>query len=387
MLISFFRIDDIHYYHGNHLLPVYAYPKKGYKKEQIVHILLDPKFDKQYLCDDHPTLVENNVAFVVNLSKLNCKDDVRADDLGTWVCTGSRVLKLNVEILDDICSIVTCNDNSYNVSIRRQYHVHSTDPDLHRMIAFVEGKCHISESRCLVQYWFKDGDEHPVKIRSHGNAKCKVEPFCRTHSSSLAALKAQGESSSPKAAIQMVYSDKGGIMKAASLSQLPRNRQQVSNIRRSVGFQVPLCSKKGLNDPLLMVMQQSKLCGDSFVRTVTVPMCILTTDQQLKDLERFTTNASLFSIVSVDPTFSLGDFSVTCIVYRHLIKDRRTGESPIMLGPILVHQRKLFETYHFFISSLIRFAPSLDHILAFGRDGEEALAVAHGKCGQSRWNF
>ena len=177
-------------------------------------------------------------------------------------------------------------------------------------------------------------------------------------------------------------------MKAASLSQLPRNRQQVSNIRRSVGFQVPLCSKKGLNDPLLMVMQQSKLCGDSFVRTVTAPMCILTTDQQLKDLERFTTNASLFSIVSVDPTFSLGDFSVTCIVYRHvLINDRRTGESPIMLGPILVHQRKLFETYHFFISSLIRFAPSLDHILAVGTDGEEALAVAHGKCGQSRWNF
>ena len=121
------------------------------------------------------------------------------------------MLKLNVEILDDICSIVTCNDNSSNVSIRRQYHVHSTDPDLHRMIAFVEGKCHISESRCLVQYWFKDGDEHPVKIRSHGNAKCKVEPFCRTHSSSLAALKAQGESSSPKAAIQMFIVIKEGL--------------------------------------------------------------------------------------------------------------------------------------------------------------------------------
>ena len=50
-----------------------------------------------------------------------------------------------------------------------------------------------------------------------------------------------------------------------------------------------------------------------------------------------------------------------------------------MLGPILVHQRKLFETYHFFISSLIGFAPSLDHILAFGTDGEEALAVAFKK--------
>ena len=124
-----------------------------------------------------------------------------------------------------------------------------------------------------------------------------------------------------------------------------------------------MCSKKGLNDPLFMVMQQSKLCGDRFVRTVTAspePMCILTNDQQLKDLERFCTNANSFSIVSVDPTCSLGDFSVTCIVYRHLLtKDRRTGESPIMLGPVLVHQRKQFEKYHFFISSLVGFAPHL----------------------------
>ena len=107
-----------------------------------------------------------------------------------------------------------------------------------------------------------------------------------------------------------------------------------------------------------------------------------TLDQEEYELSAlFCMLITIFKPVSVDPTFSLGDFSVTCIVYRHLIKDRRTGESPIMLGPILVHQRKLFETYHFSISSLIRFAPSLDHILAFGTDGEEALAVAHGKCG------
>ena len=98
-------------------------------------------------------------------------------------------------------------------------------------------------------------------------------------------------------------------MKAASLGQLPRNRQQVSNIRRSVGFQVPLCSKKGLNDPLFMVMQQSKLCGDSFVRTVTAspePMCILTTDQQLKDFGRII----LFKCLGANATDSYFNFSI-----------------------------------------------------------------------------
>ena len=101
------HVNEIHFYHDDLSLPVFAHLKKGYNHKQIVHILLDPKFDKQYLCDDHPTAVENNVAFVVGLSK--CKDDVRADDLGTWICTGSRRLKVEVEISDKTCSIVRPN--------------------------------------------------------------------------------------------------------------------------------------------------------------------------------------------------------------------------------------------------------------------------------------
>jgi hypothetical protein len=92
----------------------------GYNKEQIVHILLNPKFNERYLSNDHPTLVQNNVAFVVNLAQLKCKDDVRADDLGTWVCTGSRQLQVSVEFGDETCSVVSnANENSIAVIIRR----------------------------------------------------------------------------------------------------------------------------------------------------------------------------------------------------------------------------------------------------------------------------
>ena len=146
---------------------------------------------------------------------------------------------------------------------------------------------------------------------------------------------------------------------------------------------VPLYSKKSIRDPLFMVMEQSKLCGDKFVRVVTAspePMCILATDNQLDDLVRFGTNPLLFSILSIDPTFCLGDFSVTCIAYRQfLVVDRHSGQSPIMLGPVLVHQKKTFETYHFFFSSLIGMRPFLDNILAIGTDGEQALITAFQK--------
>ena len=97
--------------------------------------------------------------------------------------------------------------------------------------------------------------------------------------------------------------------------------------------------------------------------------CALSPDQQF-----------IYGSTAIDPTFSLGDFSVTCITYRHLlVTDRRTGESPVMLGRVFVHQKKAFESYHFFASSLISLVPSLDKLLAFGTDGEEPLQSAFRK--------
>ena len=127
---------EIHYYHNNKALPIYDYPKKGFTKEKIIHTLLDSIFDARYLCSDHPVSIENNVAFVVDMTKLKCKDDMRADDLGTWVCTGSRLLKIEVEEEEGIYHIV--QGAGTTVNIRRQYHVHGTDKDLHRMIAFLD---------------------------------------------------------------------------------------------------------------------------------------------------------------------------------------------------------------------------------------------------------
>ena len=118
-------------------------------------------------------------------------------------------------------------------------------------------------------------------------------------------------------------------MNASSQGMLPRNREQVVNLRcgnESCG--VSICSNKDVRDPLFMVMEQSKICksGDKFVRVVTVspgPMCVLATEQQLADLLRFATSCNRFCVLAVH-------------------------RSNLFLGPVLVHHRKLFETYHFF---------------------------------------
>ena len=62
-------------------------------------------------------------------------------------------------------------------------------------------------------------------------------------------------------------------------------------------------------------LQQGKSAG--FVKDVKAapqPMCILSFDWQLNDMERFLTQNHSFGVALVDTTFNLGDFYVTAIL-------------------------------------------------------------------------
>ena len=176
----------------------------------------------------------------------------------------------------------------------------------------------------------------------------------------------------PKQAISAITNEKGGIVNMKSAGEVPRNRRQVYNIKNT---------KNDDSDALLSVMAMCKESmgkgEDPFVRIVTSapePMCIMCTNSQLNDIERFCTDPDMFKLLSVDPTFNLGDFSVTVTSYCNLLlQSHRTGKNPVMIGPMLVHRRKVFSTYHFFASGLVSLNPALSCLQAFGTDGEECL--------------
>lgn len=92
---------------------------------------------------------------------------------------------------------------------------------------------------------------------------------------------------------------------------------------------------------------------DGLVREVVgepEPMAFLATDRQLKDIELYCATVGSFSILGVDATFNLGDFSVTPTTYRPLkIYNVRTGKPPVFLGPLLVHQSKEPTFYDWFV--------------------------------------
>ena len=97
--------------------------------------------------------------------------------------------------------------------------------------------------------------------------------YVRTKPSVMAKLKGVASTMTAKRALNFVSKDVGGIQNAASASTLPRNRQQVKDMRRSITEIDPLFS-------LMMMCKENESAKSpvAFVRIVTgapYPMMML----------------------------------------------------------------------------------------------------------------
>ena len=152
-------------------------------------------------------------------------------------------------------------------------------------------------------------------VSVHGNSK-GGKPFYPTLPSTTKVIKEECPKSGPKNVVSLVENAVGGIREARYPGQMPRNELQVSNFKRRAQPVSP-------GNDLYSVMLQTHLedSGKRFIRDIKAfpdPAIVLAMEQQLIDLERFCCNPSAFSVLTVDPTFSLGDFDVTPTTYRHL---------------------------------------------------------------------
>ena len=151
--------------------------------------------------------------------------------------------------------------------------------------------------------------------------------------------------------IQTVTQEAGGELNIKTPSDVPRNRQQISNIRRITG------RDKNVLYLVMLECKDAQGSDDMFVRNVKTapsPQCVLFFDWQLKDMTQFLTNNRKFGIFTADTTYSLGEFYFTPTVYPQLmLEDVRSKQHPTMIGPILVHQQTDFASLNYFASTLV----------------------------------
>lgn len=186
----------------------------------------------------------------------------------------------------------------------------------------------------------------------HGNGR-KMKPFFPTLPSTKSRIESQGGSHGPKQVLATVSRELGGVQFVCSPSELPRNERQVSYIHSKLkGSSASLSSSvaSAHSDQVFAMMQSAKL-QDSlglFVRETRPspePAVVLARDRQLEELVRFCAVADNFSVLTVDPTFNLGEFDVTPTSYRHcLLISTRSGSNPVTIGPVMIHYRKTFHT-------------------------------------------
>ena len=86
---------------------------------------------------------------------------------------------------------------------------------------------------------------------------------------------------------------------------------------------------------------------NNFVRNVSFDdsvSCVLFTDQQIYDIDRFCANtgSTNTSVLGVDPTFNLGEFYVTVTTYENLLLiNRKTGKHVTSEDVTLLEKRKI----------------------------------------------
>ena len=227
-----------------------------------------------------------------------------------------------------------------------------------------------------MQYVFNN-KEHAIELKPHGNSIGKT-PYRRTKPSTLCKIKEGVTTKAPRQVLHEIENSMGGVINAQAGCDLPCNRQQAYNARKAVTKDVP--GKDTLAE-MMRICKEAANSKEVYVRAVEAapePTCILASEQQLVDLDRFCTREK-FSVMSVDPTLNLGQFYVNPITFQNLLVSSnfsRNSKHPILIGPVLIHHTKTFHAFYYFASTLTRLKPNLKNILSFGTDGESELIKA-----------
>lgn len=319
---------------------------------------------------------KKNISFLVDLTKFDCWQDVKADMNGVFPGL-LRSCTWTVEV-DSENDVVEFEKKKHKLVNERSFHIYNNSvknsAGLSRSIFLLHGQNgDIINSTCLLQYnILKEGCEQVAfEVPSHGNCKKKGKSFYPTKKSTMSSLKKELTSSAPVVAYKKVSSAVGGVLGARNPGELPRSKQQLYDLQ-----------KKGKKvDDVDELLQYAKHAEVPLVlehHDVPEDLWILGKPHMTRDLSRFCTSDKLSHPISLDPTFNFGRYEVTPITYKHLfLKCKRTGLPLSFLGPTALHYSKQKSVYKKIMHAVCNSSPGLaDHGMGFITDGEEALFSA-----------
>ena len=394
------------FYNDNKRIPIFLREKKAFSTEEMVQVLFSATND-DVKCTEPPKQVQMNAVFLVDLRYIPL-DDLRADGLPQYDSyDGKRAVNVVVEGDNHAhgefkVEIIHSQHNKAQrkakiYQLERLYHSWNVDKDnkYHRRIMHVrEENGEIVNNVACVQYVY-DKEEVKFAMKPHKSSKNgKGVPYTRTKPSVVRNLDQKLTSVGPKDAISLATQESGGVMKVGCLSDLPRGPRQGYYRKQLQKATLPSYVQGGeKQDELFEVLLKMKTDNEPFVRKVSIEKenttIVIASDEQLTNLAKFSTSEIDFCTVQIDPTFRLGPYECTLTSYRNLmLKRKRTGKSPLRLGPVLIHYRKDQNTYSSFLQSLIDLKPTLQGDAVYRDRWRTSIGQCHrneaSKCSQSQ---
>ena len=199
----------------------------------------------------------------------------------------------------------------------------------------------------------------------------------------MSALKEKCASLGPREAVPQTKANGGGVTKVESSAQMPRGERRAKYVTKTLtSSEQQFDGKNG--DKVLSVLCRMKE-NSGLIRDVSMGRdslsIVLASDVQLAEMEKFSTEEVMFTAMQIDPTFNLGPYECTSVLYQNLLLKRKsTGKPPVFVGPVLIHYKKDKRSYRDFLNKLKSLRPGLQEIASFGTDGEMVLVNALQSC-------
>ena len=314
--------------------------------------------------------MRENAAFLIDLKWFVDWEDIKADMNGVY----SGVLRCGiwtVEIENGLWSLIARKKFPSMHHLIINSRKNKVAPSLVRSIFLLKdhnGK--FVGDVCLLQYTVSNEAENvKVNVQQHGNCrKANPTPFYPMKKSSLRSIQENVKTKPSRGVYDGLRKNAGGVCGATSVADLPRGKHQIYNAKSKA-------QKDGCDD-VDDLLKYARDKEDLVLHHSDYPedLWVLGTYAMCREFVRCTTSDILSHPFSIDPTFSLGKFEVTPVVFKNvLLKSKRTRESPIFLGPTMIHHSKTAVSYQTMAATCLRKCSGLENAKGFVTDGEAAL--------------
>ena len=127
----------------------------------LVSLLLEHKTQSRHICQSVPKNVTYNGTFVINTSHLRNLEDIKCDDMGSWINNGVRKLYLNVvnhesakKIKVEIIKRGGKQPSRRHWCLTRTYFVYKESADFKKMIVSLQGTVLFHYHACCNDFYF-----------------------------------------------------------------------------------------------------------------------------------------------------------------------------------------------------------------------------------------